>query len=99
MFGNDYRDAARYRLRIYYFIWFRSHFLIKHMNSLCLAMILATRPTGVLSFIVFLKVWVTSSQQTYVFHMFGNDSRDAARYRLRIYYFSIGLANMFLVNI
>ena len=92
MFGNDSFNAPRYRLRICYL-------LDHHMNSLCLAMILATRPTSVNEFVIFLTVWVTFSQYTYVFLLFGNDSRDAPRYGLRIYFVSYGLANMFEVNL
>ena len=69
------------------------------MNPLCLAMILATRPAIVYAFLICCMVWVRCSLSTYVFHVFSNESRDAPRYRLRIYYFSLCLGKMFTVNI
>ena len=56
MFGNDYRDAPRYRLCIFMmFQWCGEHVLSEPMYSLRLAMILGTRNMSVHSLIVCLR--------------------------------------------
>ena len=62
-------------------------------------MILGTRPASVHAFIAFPNIWVAFSQYTFVFLVFGTDSRHAPRGRSRIYCFSVCLGNMFVVNL